>query len=343
MVPLRFFHSLKKANILYKIFFTTLFVAISVFALNNWLPQMPAPGSQITLRLAEALPDTNPVTISMRKFADLVEKKTGGGVKVKVYSSAQLGQEPDAIELVRLGIIDLTRINSVALANVSRSIGVFTLPYIFRNYDHKYKVLDGEMGHKVRTDMNQIGLIGFDYMEAGSRCFYTRAKPINSLEDLKGLKIRVQPSRITIRMIELLGAVPTPMNFGEVYSSLSTGVVDGAENDYVSYSTSGHYEVAPFYVEDNHLSPPAILIMNHAKFTSLSPEHQKAISEAAHEAALFERDFMRQSNLEAKEKMKAANVTISTIDTAPFRAAVKPIYDEFPSYSDMIAQIELVE
>lgn len=327
---------------MFRIIFATLFVIVSIVAQLNWPVKKPAPGDQITLRLAEALPDTNPVTVAMRKFARMVTEKTNGNVRVKVYASGQLGQEPEEIEQVRLGIIDLTRINSVALANVSPSIGVFTLPYIFRNDNHKYKVLDGAIGDEVREDMSKVGLIGFDYMEAGSRCFYTRSKPITKLEDLKGLKIRVQPSRITTRMIELLGAVPTPMNFGEVYSSLSTGVVDGAENDYVSYSTSGHYEVAPYYVEDNHLSPPAILIMNESKFTLLPVVYQQAITQAAHEAALFERVFMKQSNLDAKQEMLAKNVHISTIDNAPFRAAVKPIYDEFPSYANLIQQIERV-
>ncbi|VAV86606.1 TRAP-type C4-dicarboxylate transport system, periplasmic component [hydrothermal vent metagenome] len=320
-----------------------LVVALSVYFLENKTTRPLISKSPIILHLAEALPESNPVTVAMRLFSDLVRKKTAGGVIVKVHSSAQLGQEPEAIEQVRLGIIDMTRINSVALANVSPAIGIFTLPYIFRNFDHKYKVLDGEVGAAVRRDMAQVGLIGFDYMEAGSRSFYTRTKIIKTLADLKGLKIRVQPSRITIRMMELLGAVPTPMNFGEVYSSLSTGVVDGAENDYVSYYTSGHYEVAPFYTEDNHLSPPAILIMNRDKFNSLPGEYQQSVREAAHEAALFERDFMRESNRKAKIKMLSVGVTIYVPDTAPFRAAVTPIYQEYPVFADLIRKINETE
>ena len=330
-------------NIFIRILVITLLVAASVYTLKRETVRTPEPGSQITLRLAEALPEHNPVTIAMRRFAALVKEKTNGVVTVKIHSSAQFGQESEAIEQVQLGIIDMTRVNSVVVANVSPSMGVFTLPYIFRNFEHKYKVLDGKPGDEVRADLNKVGLIGFDYMDAGSRCFYTRDKVIKSLEDLKGLKIRVQPSHITIRMIELMGAVPTPMNYGEVYSALSTGIVDGAENDYVSYSTSGHYEVAPYYVEDNHLSPPAILLMNHSRFKSLSPEYQQAIREAAQEAAWFEREIMTQANLQAKEKMLAENISISSIDTAPFRAAVRPIYDEFPAYVGLIEQIDLTE
>ncbi len=315
-------------------------VASSFYTLKSETVKLPKPGAPVTLRLAEALPEHNPVTIAMRRFAALVHEKTDGLVTVRIHSSAQFGQESEAIEQVQLGIIDLTRVNSVVVANVSPSMGVFTLPYIFRNFEHKYRVLDGKPGNEVRADLNRVGLIGFDYMDAGSRCFYTRDKVIKSIADLKGLKIRVQPSHITIRMIELMGAVPTPMNYGEVYSALSTGIVDGAENDYVSYSTSGHYEVAPYYVEDNHLSPPAILLMNQDKFKSLSPDIQTAIREAAQEAAYFEREIMTRANREAKQQMLAAGVSISTIDSAPFRAAVKPIYDEFPSYAGLIAQID---
>lgn len=329
-----------KNSILLRSIAIVLLVATSLYVINRPPEKREPREAQLVLRLAEALPDHNPVTIAMHKFADLVNDKTAGKVIVKIHSSGQFGQESEAIEQTQLGIIDLTRVNSVVVANVSPSMGVFTLPYIFRDFDHKYRVLDGKTGDEVRADLNDIGLIGFDFMDAGSRSFYTRNKAIESIDDLAGLKIRVQPSLITIRMIELMGGVPTPMNYGEVYTALSTGVIDGAENDYVSYSTSGHYEVAPFYVEDRHLSPPAILLMNYSTFQSLAPEIQQAIRESAQEAAYFERRTMTEANLQAKEKMSALNVHISTIDVTPFRAAVEPIYEEFPSYARLIEQID---
>lgn len=298
--------------------------------------------AQTTLRLAENQPDDNPVTIAMRRFAELVEEKTNGEIVVEVYSGAQLGQEPETIEQAQAGVIDLTRVNSVVLANVSPSMGVFTLPYIFRDIDHKYKVLDGEIGQEVLQDLNDVGLIGFDYMEAGTRNFYTR-DPVTSLEDLQGKKVRVQPARISTRMVELLGATPTPMNYGEVYSALQTGVIDGAENDYVSYLTSSHYEVAPHMIEDGHLSPPALLLMNRQKFEALTPEQQQAVREAAHEAALFEREAMIKANEEAKQTVQQAGVTVTPVDNAPFREAVAPIYDEFPDLKPLIERIGAVE
>lgn len=295
--------------------------------------------AQTILRLAENQPDDNPVTIAMRRFAELVEEYTHGGIAVEVYASGQLGQEPESIEQTQAGIIDLTRVNTVVLANVSPSMGVVTLPYIFTTPEQKYAVLDGEIGQELREDLREFGLVGFDFMEAGTRHFYTRT-PVNSIEDLAGLQIRVQPAPIATRMVELLGASPTPMNYGEVYSALQTGVIDGAENDYVSFLTSSHYEVAPYMIEDGHLSPPAILLMNAARFDGLPQEHQDAITQAAHEAALSQREAMYAANDEARQTVIDGGVTVVETDPAPFQAAVRPIYEE---YEDLLPLVERIQ
>jgi len=321
------------------------FVKAAMLGLTVGALALPlAASAQTVLRLAENQPDSNPVTVAMYRFADLVKEYSKGDVVVQVFAGAQLGQEPETIEQAQAGIVDFARVNSVVLANVSPSMGVFTLPYIFRNNEHKYAVLDGEIGQQVTADLGKVGLVGFDYMDAGTRSFYTvEGKPIASLDDMVGLKIRVQPARISTRMVELLGAVPTPMNYGEVYSSLQTGVIDGAENDYVSYQTSGHFEVAPNYVEDGHLSPPAVLIMNKAKFDGLPAEQQDAIKRAAKDAAIYEREIMMAANVEAKKTVEAAGATITVVDNAPFQAAVAPIYEEFPDLLDLIEQIKAVK
>lgn len=297
--------------------------------------------SKTVLRLAENQPESNPVTVAMYRFADLVKEYTNGEVIVQVFPGAQLGQEPETIEQAQAGIIDLTRVNSVGLANVSRSMGAFTLPYVFASWEHKYKVLDGDIGKEVLADLEKNGLVGFGYMDAGSRSFYTIAsKRPTKLQDLKGLKIRVQPAPISIRMVELLGAVPTPMNYGEVYSSLQTGVIDGAENDYVSYHTSAHYEVAPNYLVDAHLSPPALLLMNKARLESLPANHQAAIRRAGKEASLYERDIMREANEQARKTVEKAGAVITEIDNAPFQAAIEPIYAEFPYLKPLLDRIK---
>ncbi len=319
-------------------------ITISTMAIHGNLLSSKQQQDVIVLRLAENLTETNPVTIAMHKFAELVADKTNGKVIVKVHASGQLGQQVETIEQTRLGIIDFTRTNAVVMENVSPSVGVLNLPYIFRDNQHKYKVLDGDIGMDIRNDLQDIGLIGFEFLESGLRSFYTTAdNPITSLADMKGLKIRVQPAKIMMRMIELLGAVPTPMNFGEVYSAIQTGIVDGAENDFVSYSTTGHYEVAGNYVEDNHMSPPAMLLMNLKKFNSLPKEFQQAISEAASEMAFYQRQLMLQANQNAKASLIERGVNITTIDNGPFRDAMQPIYAEFPMLSTYIERIEGVK
>lgn len=316
-------------------------VAIAAMALGGI---HPASAAKITMRLAENQPENNPVSVAMHHFAKLVKEKTNGEIEVSVYTAAQLGQEPETIEQAQLGAIEFARVNSVVVGNVVKEVGVFTLPYVFRDIDHKFKVLDGKIGKEVDAALEKQGLVNLGYMEAGTRSFYTiKGKQIKSLSDLKGKKIRVQPAPISIQMVKLLGATPTPMNYGEVYSALETGVIDGAENDYVSYVTSGHFEVAPFFTEDNHLSPPAMLLMSKDKLDSLSKEHRTAVLAAGMEAAIFERDLMVKGNEEAKKKAIAAGVVITTLDNAPFRKAVNEIYAMFPDYADMLKRIESVK
>ena len=305
---------------------------------------LAAKSKPIVLRLTENQPDSNPVTQAMRKFSHLVKVYSNNEIIVQVFAGGQLGQEPENIEQVQFGIVDFARVNSVVLANVSPSMGVVTLPYIFRDYAHKYRVLDGKVGDEIRTDLNDYGLIAFPFLDAGTRSFYTVAdKPITKIEDLAGLKIRVQPAPISIRMVELLGAIPTPLNSGEVYSSLQTGVIDGAENDFVSYFLSGHSSIATNYIMNGHLSAPAVLLMNKRRFDSLTEDQQSLITKAATEAAHFERALMKKANQEAAETVRAAGTVISIIDNEPFRTAVEPIYDEFTELWPLVQKIRAVE
>lgn len=293
----------------------------------------------VTLRLAENQPDDNPVTVAMFKFAELAEKKSNGSIKVEVYPNAQLGGENENIDQVRAGALDMARVNSVPVSEVVKELRAFTLPYIFIDQEHKYNVLDGEIGNEVTDKFSEHGLKNLGYLEAGTRNFYTTDKPIKSVEDMKGLKIRVQQSDVSIKMMELLGAVATPMDYGEVFSSLQTGVIDGAENDFVSYYTSGHYEAAKHYTLDGHLSPPALLIMNLDKWESLDESQQKAIQEAADEAIKFEREEMNKSQDKFRKKVEEAGSQIYEVDVQEFQEAIAPIYDEYPELSDLINRI----
>ena len=295
----------------------------------------------IVLKLSENQPPSNPVTKAMYKFAELVKEKSDGKMIVDVYPSGQLGTETESIEQIQLNLIDFVRVNSVTLAQIASEIGVFTLPYIFENSVQKYNVLDGNIGEGVSESLKKYNMLNLGYLEAGTRNFYT-IKPIKSIKDLKGMKIRVQPSKIPVEMVKMIGAVPTPMNYGEVYSSLQTGVIDGAENDFVSYYTSSHYEVAKNYILDGHLSPPALLLMSNKRFKSLSQKNQKIILEAADEAVNWERKEMFEFEKEAEEKVRAAGSKIISVDKKPFQDAVAGIYKKFPEYSATIKKIREV-
>ena len=319
------------------------FVLVLTLVLGMVLSVSVIAKNPIVLRLAENQPENNPVTAADRYFAELVKEKTDGNVIVEVYPGAVLGEEVDSIQQTRAGVIAMARVNTVPLAQFIPEVGVFTLPYIFANTDHKWEVLDGPIGNSILESFEKAGLVGLNYYEAGSRNFYTTKKPIKSLADLKGQKIRVQPSEISIKMVELLGGAPTPLSYGEVYSALQTGVIDGAENDFVSYYTSSHYEVAKYYTLDGHLSPPAVTIMNKAIFYGLPEEYQQAILEAAKEAQSFEIEEMLAFEEESKEKVVAAGTQIFEVDVVEFQEAVEPIYDMYPEYSEIIEQIRSLQ
>ncbi len=294
------------------------------------------------LKLAENQPADNPVSKGMQKFADLVAEKTGGTVTIEVYLDAQLGNENETIDQIQAGTLDFARINTSALAVTADSVGVFTLPYIFTGAEHKYKVLDGEIGQGVIKGLEQYNMVGLEYWEAGSRNFYTTKKPVKGVEDIAGMKLRVQQSDVAIKMVELLGGAATPMAYGEVYQGLQTGVIDGAENDFVSYYTSGHYEVARYYSMDGHMAPPAMLLMAKNVWEKMSDSQRAAISEAAREAALWQREAMNAYQNEARAKVEQAGCEIFEVDVSAFQAKVAEIYDMYPQYAEIIKQIKAV-
>lgn len=294
----------------------------------------------ITFKLAENQPANNPVSQGMEKFAELVEQKTNGTVKVEVYLNAQLGSETETIDQVQAGTLDFARVNTSALQATADEFGVYSLPFIFTSTEQKYNVLDGEIGAQLDQILeDQYNMKNLCYLEAGSRNFYTTDKPITSVADMKGLKVRVQPSNVAIKMVELLGGAATPMDYGEVYQGLQTGVIDAAENDFVSYYTSGHYEVAPYYSLDGHMAPPAVLIVSLNAWNKLSPEQQAAVQEAADEAAAWQRKAMDDYQNESRAAVEAAGCQVIDVDVKEFQDAVASIYDMYPQYAEYIEAI----
>ena len=197
-------------------------------------------GPTLNFKLAENQPDGNPITEGMKMFAELANKYTEGTVTIDVYANGALCDEASSMDQLQLGSLDFSRVNTNSMASTIDEFGVFGMPYLFASTEQKYKALDGEAGEYAMGLLDDYGMVGLYFWEAGARCFYTTSKPIRSVEDLKGMKIRVQQTEVAISMVRALGAEATPMDYAEVFQGLQTGIVDGAENDFVSYYTSGH-------------------------------------------------------------------------------------------------------
>lgn len=294
----------------------------------------------IVLKLAETHPPDYPTTMGDKKFAELVTERSKGRIKVEVYPSSQLGEEKAAIEQVQLGALAFTRVSSAPLAEFNKPLGVFSLPYIFDNSAHMWKYLESADAAKLLDGLQASKFVGLCYYDPGARSFYA-TKPLKTLADLKGLKIRVQQNTINMEMIAALGASATPMPYGQVFSALQTGVIDGAENNFPSYLTANHFQVAKNYIRDGHQRVPEILIMSKVVWDKLSPDDQKLVKQAATDSVKTQRELWDKFEKEAEAKVKAAGCTVTEVtDIKPWQAAVKPVIDKYAAtYKEVLDAI----
>lgn len=281
-------------------------------------------------QLAENQPPDFPTTVGDRKFAELVKERTGGRIQIDVYDSAQLFDEKSAIEAAQMGGLAFTRVNAQPLSDFTPALGVLSLPYIFRDEDHMWKVLNGPIGEELLGMMADNGMIGLTYYDSGARSFYNSKRAVRTPDDMKGLKIRVQQSKLMMGMVQALGASPTPMSFGEVFTGLQSGVIDGAENNYPSFYTTSHWEVARYYTLDQHTRTPEVLLMSRAVWESLSPEDQKIVKEAAMESQLTQRESWNAYVEKSRQIiLDSGKVTVIEIeDLKPWQDAVQGLYTE---------------
>ncbi len=289
--------------------------------------------------------DGYPNTVAMDKFAELVAEKTDGRVTVKNFHGGVLGSQPDAIEQVRVGALQVGNFNLGPIGPIAPAANVVSLPFVFRDIDHMHTALDGEAGDKISEGMAEKGLIALAWYDSGARSFYNTQKPIEKPEDVKGMKVRVMNNDLYSGMIAELGGNPSPMAFSEVYQSLKTGVVDGAENNWPSYESTGHFEVAGFYSNSQHLIIPECVCINADLWNSLSPEDQEAVKEAARESAELQRELWAEREKTSREKVIAAGVKYNDItDKAPFQEAMKPVYDKYLAENpDIKPLVELIQ
>jgi tripartite ATP-independent transporter DctP family solute receptor len=286
-----------------------------------------------------------PTVVAVEHFGDKLAKATNGRITVQMYASMQLGGEKEAIEQAQIGAIQLARVSVGTLGPVVSDLNVFNLPFLFRNTAHMQKVIDGAIGQELLdkvTGNANAGLVGLCWMDAGARSLYDTKKPIKSIADLKGLKVRVMGNPMFVDMMNALGGNGVAMGYDQVFSALQTGVVDGAENNPPSFVFDNHYQVAKYYTLTEHLIVPEILVLSRKTWDALGAEDRELVRKFAREAQAEERVLWAAYEKQAVDKAKAAGIEIIEIaDKAPFQAAVKPVWDKYgPRFADLIKRIQ---
>nr|WP_208323216.1 TRAP transporter substrate-binding protein [Morganella morganii] len=283
---------------------------------------------------------------AMTQFADDVKTKTNGDVRIRIYPDAQLGNQRESMELMQNGALDIVKSNAAELEAFSPAYSVFNLPYLFRDKPHYEKIIYGDIGQEILDSSKDSGFVGLTYYDAGARSFYAK-KPIRTPDDLKGLKIRVQPSPTAIAMVKALGGNPTPLAYGELYTALQQGVVDAAENNIPSYTLSRHSEVTKFFSLDEHTMVPDVLVMSTKSLDKLTPEQQAIVKQAAKDSAQTMAKLWEASEKEERAKVEKQGVEFITVDKVTFQDAVKPMYDDIaksnPELSKMADRIRDVK
>ncbi len=301
---------------------------------------------EITLRSSDTHPDGYPTVEAVEHMGELIEERTDGRIGIEVFHSAQLGEEKDTIEQTQFGAIDLNRVSLGPFNNLIPETAVVSLPYIFRDTEHMHQVMDGPIGEEILAAFEPHGLVGLAFYDGGARSFYNNEKPIESIEDLQGMKFRVMQSDVFVDMVNALGGDATPMPYGEVYSAIETGVIDGAENNPPSYLTSGHAEVAGFYTLDEHLIVPEVLVMSKTRWDQLSPEDQEIIRQAARDSVAVQRELWAEAEKAALEEVIANGAQVNEIDKQPFIDAMAPVYEKYantPELQDLVERIQATE
>ncbi|MGL4637922.1 MAG: TRAP transporter substrate-binding protein [Beijerinckiaceae bacterium] len=319
----------------------------SVLAASAMALSLGAASAQtVTLRSADTHPEGYPTVEAVKFMGQLIEQRTNGKFKIQIFPSSTLGQEKDTVEQTRFGVIDMNRVNMAPLNNLIPETSVPGLPFVFRSVDHMRKVMDGPIGEEILKAFEPHGMVGLAYYDSGARSFYNSKRPVTKLEDLKGLKIRVQQSDMFIALVNALGANATPMPFGEVYSALQTGVIDGAENNWPSYESTRHFEVSKNYSMTEHSMTPEVLVMSKRAWDRLSDAEKVIFKAAAKESVVKMRELWEAREKSAEAAVKAKGSVITQVDKKPFIDAMKPVYDRFVTdakLKDLLARIQAVQ
>ena len=300
------------------------------------------------LKASDVHPEGYPTVQAVENMGKKLEQATGGRLSIQMYASMQLGGEKEVIEQAQVGAIQFARVSVGTLGPVIDDLNVLNMPFLFRDTAHMNKVVDGPIGQELldKVSNNQAAkLVGLCWMDAGARSFYDTKRPIKTIADLKGLKIRVIGNPIFVDMANALGANGVAMGYDQVFSALQTGVIDGAENNPPSFVFDNHYQVAKYYTLTQHLIVPEMLVFSRASWDQLSGDDQGLLKKFSRETQLDARALWNKTEAEAMQRMKTAGIEIIPVaDKKPFQDAVKPVWDKYgPKYAEIIKRIQAVE
>tara|TARA_R110000868_G_scaffold86601_1_gene242857 strand:+ start:3741 stop:4748 length:1008 start_codon:yes stop_codon:yes gene_type:complete len=296
-----------------------------------------------TIKLAHGLNVTHSVHKAMVKMGEDLAELSGGKLKLEIYPSSQLGSERENLELLQIGSLDMTKISVGTLENFAPKMKVLGLPYLFRDREHSFKVLDGPIGKQLLGEGEQFWLKGLGYYDAGSRSFYTKERPINAPDDLKGLKIRVMESVTSIEMVKELGGSPTPISWGELYTSLQQGVVDGAENNPPSFYLSRHYEVCKYYSLDEHTVLPDVLVIGTHLWDELSEQEREWLQKAVDHSVVYQRKLWAEAEAEALREVQKAGVEIIYPNKELFSNKLGDILESYKNDKEFYSLIQEIK
>jgi len=301
--------------------------------------------AKFVLKLGHGLDVSHPVHKAMEFMNERLVELSGGTVEIDIYPSSVLGSEVQCIEQLQNGSLAMTKTSTASVENFLPEMSVFGLPYLFRDEAHYWNVLSGQIGKELLEAMQVKDLRGLCYYDSGSRNFYTKDHPIRTPDDLKGLKIRVMNSRTAMDMVSTLGAAPTPIAWGELYTALAQGAVDGAENNPPSFTTNKHYEICKHFSKDAHTMVPDVLMIGTKTWNKLDPQVQQWVQQAADDSSVFQRKLWKEKTIQSLEEAKADGVTIYEVDKSLFAEKVKPMYDAIKNekIKDLVARIRKVK
>ena len=316
-----------------------LLIALVVFFWTKPAEKVP----EYVFSYAENQDEDYPTSLGGQYFANLVEEKTNGRIRILIQHSGERGNESQVISQLKYGGVDFARISISELTNEIKALNVLQLPYLYENSEHMWKVLDGKIGDYFLDVVSGYEMIGLSWYDAGARNFYTKDRQIQKLEDFEGLKIRVQESDMMASMVEYLGGEPVKKPYSEVYSLLEKSEADGAENNWPSYESMQHYEVAGYYTLDEHIRIPELQICSKHTWEKLSEEDQQIILECAKESSIYQRKLWKEQETKSRELAVSAGaevVHLSTVEKKKFRKAVEPLFERYcGEHMDLIQEI----